>query len=78
MRTTIRIDDNLLTLAKKTALESESTLTAVIEEALREKLFSKREKTEPAADRIVTFKGEGLLPGVDLDDSAALHELMEG
>ena len=30
------------------------------------------------APRLPTFTGRGLQPGVDLDDSAALLELMEG
>ncbi len=77
MRTTIRIDENLLTLAKKTALESKSTLTALIEDALREKLFRKEIKSDSKEVKIVTFKGNGLLPGVDLDDSSSLLELME-
>ncbi len=77
MRTTIRIDENLLILAKKAALESKSTLTALIEDALREKLFRKETKFNSKKVRIITFKGNGLLPGVDLDDSASLLELME-
>ena len=77
MRTTIRIDDNLLTLAKKAALESKSTLTAIIEDALREKLFRKEVKSDSEKVRIITFKGKGLLTGVDLDDSSSLLELME-
>ena len=77
MRTTIRIDDNLLTLAKKAALESKSTLTAIIEDALREKLFRKEVKSDSEKVRIITFKGKGLLSGVDLDDSSSLLELME-
>ena len=77
MRTTIRIDDNLLTLAKKAALESKSTLTAIIEDALREKLFRKEAKPDPEEVRIITFKGNGLLPGVDIDNSSSLMELME-
>ncbi len=77
MRTTIRIDDNLLTLAKKTALESKSTLTALIEDALREKLFRKETKSDSKKVKIITFNGKGLLPGVDLDDSSSLLELME-
>ena len=77
MRTTIRIDDNLLTLAKKAALESKSTLTAIIEDALREKLFRKETKSDSKEVKIITFKGKGLLPGVDLDDSSSLLELME-
>ncbi len=77
MRTTIRIDDNLLNLAKKAALDSKSTLTAIIEDALKEKLFRKKTKLDLKEVKIVTFKGKGLLPGVDLDDSSSLLELME-
>ncbi len=77
MRTTIRIDDNLLTLAKKAALDSKSTLTAIIEDALREKLFRKKRESDLTEVKIVTFKGEGVLPGVDLDNSSSLLELME-
>lgn len=77
MRTTIRIDDQLLKEAKKLALRRGTSLTAVIEDALREALARQRkpEKREPA--RLVTFDGNGLLPGVDLDDSAALLDVME-
>ena len=77
MRTTIRIDDNLLTLAKKAALDSRSTLTAIIEDALKEKLFRKETKQDTKETKIMTLKGKGLLPGVDLDDSSSLLELME-
>lgn len=38
MRTTIRLDDELLREAKRLAAETNQTLTAVIEEALRERL----------------------------------------
>ena len=77
MRTTILIDDNLLTLVIKAAFESKSSLTAIIEEALREKLFRKKKNSERRNASIVTFKGEGLLPGTDLDDSSSLLEVME-
>jgi len=77
MRTTIRIDDNLLTLAKKAALDNKSTLTAIIEDALKEKLFRNKTKSDSTKVKIVTFKGEGVLPGVDLDDASSLLELME-
>ena len=77
MRTTIRIDDDLLTLAKKAALDSKSTLTTLIEDALKEKLFRTETKIDQKKIKIITFKGNGLLPGVDLDDSSSLLELME-
>ncbi|NJN52832.1 MAG: ribbon-helix-helix protein, CopG family, partial [Gammaproteobacteria bacterium] len=38
MRTTIRLDEKLLKEAKRQAAESGMTLTAIIEESLRERL----------------------------------------
>lgn len=76
MRTTIRLDDALLRQAKKVAAETGRTLTSVIEDALRESL-ARRGKPKRRRVRLRTFKGKGLQPGVDLDDSAALLDLME-
>jgi hypothetical protein len=77
MRTTIRLDDRLLAEAKHLAARTGRTLTAVIEDALRESLARrKRSKDRPNAD-LPTYRGQGLQPGVDLDDSAALLDLMD-
>lgn len=79
MRTTIRLDDALMREAKLRAAESGTTLTALIEDALRERLHraaSKPRNRPPLpsfGDPADTFP----LPGVDLDDSAHLLELME-
>ena len=78
MRTTINLAEPLLEEANRAALERRVSMTALIEEALREKL-SRLKSQEPAAPyRAVTFQGNGLQSGVDLDDSAALLERMEG
>ena len=78
MRTTIRLDDDLLTAAKKLALESGRTLTSVIEDALRESLARRRGAHGGVPAKLPVARGGGVLqPGVDLDDSAALLELME-
>jgi hypothetical protein len=76
MRTTIRMDADLLAAAKKLAAERHQTLTAVIEEALRLRLERPRQ-ARPRAVKLTTFKGGGVMPGVDLDDSAGLLEVME-
>jgi hypothetical protein len=77
MRTTVRLDERLLREAKQFALRNGRTLTAVIEDALRQ--FLSRRESGPARRpfRIRPFKGTGLAPGIDLDDSAALLDLME-
>ena len=78
MRTTIRLDDDLLVEIKQIAARSDRTLTSVIEDALREMLARQRKTEERPQVRLTTVSGGGLQPGVDLDDSAALLSLMEG
>lgn len=77
MRTTIRLDDRLLTEAKIYAAESGRTLTALLEDALRESLARRRQAGVREPVRLKTVKGNGLHDGVDLDDSASLLDLME-
>ncbi len=77
MRTTIRMDDDLLAATKQLAAQTGRTLTAVIEDALREALMRHRRKKRQKPIRLPTMTGNGLQPGVDLDDSASLLELME-
>ena len=77
MRTTIHLPDELLARAKRAAIDSNRTLTAVIEEALQAALSKRRGAPAVRAD-LPTFGGGGLQPGVDLDDSAALLDLLEG
>ncbi len=76
MRTTVRLDPHLLTEAKKHAAESGSTLTAVLEQALRETLARRATTAVVRPLRLKTCKGGGLRAGVDLDDSAALLDVM--
>jgi hypothetical protein len=76
MRTTIRIDDALLAEAKLRAASSGRTLAAVVEDALRE-AFARRAEQHPERPDLPTLSGSRLLPGVDLDDSATLLEVME-
>lgn len=77
MRTTIRLDDDLLIETKKLAARLNKTLTAVIEDALRETLSRQKTSQIRPPVNLITVKGRGLQPGVDLDDSAALLSLME-
>jgi hypothetical protein len=77
MRTTIHLPDDLLARAKRAAIDSNRTVTAVIEEALRAAL-SRRRGAPGARLDLPTFGRGGLQPGVDLDDSAALLDVLEG
>jgi hypothetical protein len=77
MRITIRLDDQLLAKVKQVAVRTGRTLTAVIEDALRETLARQQQAAARPPVRLTTVSGNGVLPGVDLDDSAALLDLME-
>jgi hypothetical protein len=78
MRTTINIDERLLIEVKTAAAQSGRTLTAVIEDALRTAMAARRTREDVHPVRLPTHRGGGLQPGVDLDDTAALIDLMDG
>jgi plasmid stability protein len=77
MRTTIRLDDDLLARARAFAARTGRTLTALIEDALRAALAQGRSSRRRARIELPTFGSGGTLPGVDLDDSAALLDSTE-
>jgi hypothetical protein len=78
MRTTLQINDQLYRLAKQLANETHRTLTAVIEDSLREVLSrQKSHRNQTVQISLPTFKGNGLQSGIDLDDTSALLEAME-
>ncbi len=77
MRTTIHIPDDLFAKVKKRSAESHTTVTALVEDALRERLSRRRQKSRSKPLRLTTFGEGGLQSGVDLDDSAALLDFME-
>jgi hypothetical protein len=77
MRTTIRLNDDLLTAAKEMAVRSGKSLTRVIEDALRAQLSHQANQATREPVRLTTFGGRGVHAGVDLDDSASLLDRME-
>ena len=73
----LHIDDDLRAAVKRAAVESGRTMTAVVEDALRQALVKKPPLQKRSTVRLTTVKGRGLLPGADLEDSASLIGLME-
>ncbi len=71
------MDDELLREAKGYAARTGTTLTRVIEDAVRLLLARRRvtQVREPVC--LPTFTGDGLQPGADLDDTASLLDLMD-
>ncbi len=78
MRTTIRIQDSILQDAKKKALELKISLTALIEYSLQEQLYKSAISTETTANNLPIIKGNGLHPGIDLNNSQDLLDKMGG
>ena len=68
MRTTIQLDDNLHELAKQYAVSNGKTFTAVVEDALRERLMACPKSCEKTPVKLKTVAGKGVHQGVDPDD----------
>lgn len=81
MRTTINLPDSLMVQAKKAALDAEKTLTDFIADAVRQAVANKKRKSRVDVAPLPVFTPppgqEGFQPGVDLDDTAALLDLMD-
>jgi hypothetical protein len=77
MRTTVRLDDQLLADARRYAADSGRTLTSLIDEGLRS-VLARRAATTPAGPVTLPTGGAGgLQPGVNIDNSAALLDVMD-
>ena len=76
MRTTIRIKDDLLKRAKKRAAEEGRTLTSLVEEGLVLTLSKAKAGRRKRIELPVSKATGGVLPGVDLNRSSDLEEVM--
>jgi hypothetical protein len=72
-RTTVRLPDDLLRRAKRKAAQDGSSLTALIKEGLRRMLDEKSARVKRVMPPVSRERG-GLMPGISLDDTAALVE----
>lgn len=76
MRTTVRINDDLLKRAKKRAAHEGRTLTSIIEEGLALVLREPKPRRRGRVQLPVSKASGGVLPGVDLNRSCELEEVM--
>ena len=74
MRTTLDLDPHVYRAAKLRAVQDCTTLTRVVEAALR--AYVAPEPRKPFKLKVITKRGR-LLPGVDIDDRDALYRVME-
>jgi hypothetical protein len=77
MRTTVNVDDQLLKQAKAQAAACGVTLGQLIEDALRASLIRHETVEKRGRLRLITMRGTGTRPGIDLDNSESLLEIME-
>jgi hypothetical protein len=77
MRTVITLDDDLHRRAKAYAARHGTTLASLVAVALRARLARTPPSTRPAVS-LPTFKGQGLAPGLSLDDTKTIHDAMDG
>ena len=78
MRTTVTISDELLRKAKQIAAQRSCTLSDIVQEALQKAFAQPRTTGRRRPTQLTTFRGRGLLPGIDLESSASLLDAMEG
>lgn len=79
MRTTVRLDEGLLREAKAEASRKGETVTALIERGLRLVLARGRARGRRARITLPVSRATGgTQPGVDLDDSSAVMDRLDG
>lgn len=78
MRTTVRLDRDLLATAKAHAAKTGRTLTALLEDALRAFLTLERRRRAKVVRSLPTWGKGGVLPGIDLDNGSDLLAVVEG
>jgi hypothetical protein len=76
MRTTISLDEALLKRARRVALDRGISFNELVVTALRVDLSRAPGREQKKKITLPTFCGHGLRPGVDLDDSASLEDIM--
>jgi hypothetical protein len=77
VRTIINLDDDLHRRAKAYAARLGTSLTALVEEALRLRLAGPT-AGQKGRVKLPTFRGDGLQPGVTLDDMDTVYDRMDG
>ena len=76
MRTTLQLNDALARRAKRAAAEHGTTLTALVEDGLRQALARLTARPRRPV-KLRAFRGNGARPGVDLSRTSSLLALLD-
>ncbi len=78
MRTTVDLNDDILTEFKRIAAETRRSLKNVMEDALRSELDRRKKATARGkTQKVMTYHGNGLRPGINLNSTAELLDFMD-
>lgn len=77
MRTTIDLDDELLKQVRQMAARTNRTMRSIIEDALRANLNRRPDERRRKVELPVSKRKGGLKPGVDIDNTAALLDILD-
>ena len=72
MRITVDLPDDLLAESKRYTADTGRTLARLTEDSLREAVARRQTPDRTEVVELPTFGGGRVMPGVDLDNSAAL------
>ncbi len=79
MRTTVDISDDLMRELKRVAADTQRSLKDLIEDAIRASLAVRQApQGTSTGQQVLTFKGKGIQPGVNLDSMRDLLDIMDG
>ena len=78
MRTTFHLDDELMKQVRQMAARTNRTMTAIVEDALRSALNRKPTTKRRRVNLPVSKERGGLRPGVDLNNTAGLLDILDG
>ncbi len=77
MRTTVILPDALYEDVKRLAADTRRTVTEVLADALVQAVDRHRRRGVQVHEPLPTFRGNGLLPGVDIRSNAALRDVLD-
>ena len=77
IRTTVRLPEELFNAVKRRADEYGRTFTDMLTDSLRHEL-QRPASAARVCEPLPRYRGEGLQPGIDLSDTSALEDRMNG
>ena len=78
MKPVVQVDPKVFAEAQRLAEERGVSVETIVEQAVSDLAARTRRSTDPVRRELPTFGGTGVRPGVNLDRTSELLDLMEG